>query len=177
VSTHIFLYGLEIALKPVVFLDRDGVINEDRDDYVKSVDELVVFPYAPDSIARLNNAGYTVVVVSNQQCVAKGMMTYEQLENVQREIDRKVKESGGIITSFRYCTHLKSEQCSCRKPKAGMLSQAVEEHKLNPEKGFIVGDNEKDIIAGKSVGCKSVLVLSGMATRDSVSSMKDHPIL
>jgi histidinol-phosphate phosphatase family protein len=166
---------MEKNLRPVVFLDRDGVINEDRDDYVKNVDELVVFPYSPDSIARLNNAGYVVVVVSNQQCVAKGMMTCEQLEDIQREITRQVNASGGDIESFQHCTHLKSENCSCRKPKPGMLLKAIRDHQLDPEKGFMVGDNEKDIIAGRSVGCRSVLVMSGMATRETVCAMKDPP--
>lgn len=166
---------MESALKPVVFLDRDGVINEDRDDYVKNVDELVVFPYTPESIARLNSAGYTVVVVSNQQCVGKGMMTLAQLVDIEREINRQVNESGGDIVSFQYCTHLSSEKCSCRKPKAGMLHQAAELHHLDTGRGFIVGDNETDIIAGKVVGCRSVLVLSGMATRESVVEMKNPP--
>ena len=151
------------------------MINEDRDDYVKNVNELVVFPYSPDSIARLNNAGYVVIVVSNQQCVAKGMMTCEQLEDIQNEITRQVNASDGNIESFQYCTHLKSENCSCRKPKPGMLLNAIRDLQLDPGKGFMVGDNEKDIIAGRSVGCRTVLVLSGMATRETVCSMKDPP--
>lgn len=166
---------MDCALSPVVFLDRDGVINEDRDDYVKSIDELVVFAFTPESVARLNHAGFAVVVVSNQQCIGKGIMTLEQLESIQMEISRQIMASGGEIASFCYCTHLKSEDCSCRKPKAGMLCKASKELKLDTEQGFMVGDNEKDIIAGKSVGCKTILVLSGMATHETARTMDELP--
>ena len=166
---------MQSTLKQVVFLDRDGVINEDRDDYVKSVDELTVFSYAPEAIARLNDAGYIVAVVSNQQCIAKGLMKYEQLIDIQNEISKTVETAGGKITSFYYCTHLESANCSCRKPKTGMLEQACKEHHLEPNRGFIVGDNEKDIIAGRTMGCRTVLVLSGMAILETADAMTDPP--
>lgn len=167
--------GVKTVLRPVVFLDRDGVINQDRDDYVKNTEELVVFPFSPESIARLNQAGFAVVVVSNQQCVAKGLMTREDLSLIQQEISRQVESAGGSILSFYYCTHFKHENCNCRKPKHGMLEKAVKDHNLDPRAGFMVGDNEKDVIAGKAMGCRTVLVMTGMATRETAENMADPP--
>lgn len=162
-------------LSPVVFLDRDGVINVDLDEYVKSVEELTVFPFVPDCIRMLNDAGYKVVVVSNQQCVAKGMMSLDDLRLIEEDISDQVRQAGGCISAFYYCVHLKSENCNCRKPKSGMLEEAAEELNLDTQNGFMVGDNEKDVVAGKGVGCKTVLVLSGMANEETVRCMQNTP--
>ena len=102
-----------------IFLDRDGVLNEDRDDYVKNVSELKVFPCVPDAIRRLNDAGFEVFVVSNQQGVAKGVISESDLQAIQAEITRRVTEAGGRISGFYYCKHLAADDCACRKPKPG----------------------------------------------------------
>ena len=158
-----------------VFLDRDGVINEDRDDYVKGVHELKVFPYVPQSIRRLNEAGQQVFVVSNQQGVAKGLFSEENLVEMQKEINKQVEIAGGKISGFYFCTHLASDECSCRKPKSGLLTKAAREHGIDLTKSIMVGDSERDLIAGKSVGCVSVLVLTGKLTRRDVEFIPCRP--
>jgi D-glycero-D-manno-heptose 1,7-bisphosphate phosphatase len=148
-----------------VFLDRDGVINSDRDDYVKNADELRIYPFAPEAVRRLTEAGWPVFVVSNQQGVAKGIISEVDLLAIEREIARRIEEAGGSIAAFYYCRHLASDGCSCRKPEPGLILRAVKEHGIDPEASVMVGDTERDIIAGKSAGCKTVLVLTGKLTR------------
>lgn len=160
-----------------VLLDRDGVINEDRDDYVKGVHELRVFPGAPDSIRRLNEAGFRVFVVSNQQGVAKGIISEESLLAMQNEISRQVEAAGGAISGFYYCRHLASQGCSCRKPQPGLLLKAAKEHGFDLAESVMVGDTERDIMAGKSAGCRTVLVLTGKLARDDARNLPCAPDL
>lgn len=158
-----------------VLLDRDGVINEDRDDYVKNIRELRVFPQVPGCVKRLNDAGYRVIVVSNQQGVAKGFISEDDLQAIEDEITRRVELVGGKISGFYYCKHLSSDRCACRKPRTGMLTQAAREHGIDLNESFMVGDTEKDMIAGKAAGCKTVLVLTGSITADGVAKMACRP--
>ena len=158
-----------------VFLDRDGVVNSDRSNYIKNVHELSVYPYAPASIRRLNDAGFPVFVVSNQQGVAKGLYTEQDVLGIQNEISRQVENAGGKIGKFYYCTHLASDQCRCRKPKPGMLLTAAREHSIELADSVMVGDSERDIIAGNTVGCETVLVLTGKLTREDAEKMSCPP--
>ena len=157
------------------FLDRDGVINHDRDDYVKSVDELVIYPWVAESVVRLNRAGYGVFVVSNQQGVAKGLISEDTLRAIQDEITRQVEAVDGSITAFYHCPHLSSSQCSCRKPRPGMLITAAREHGIDLARSVMIGDSEKDMKAGKAAGCHTVLVLTGFSTSEDAQRMSRRP--
>lgn len=159
----------------VVFLDRDGVINQDRDDYVKNIHELKVFEFAPEAIRLLNEAGMKVIVVSNQQGVAKGIISDDDLQEMQQEITQRVESGGGKISGFYYCKHLATERCSCRKPQPGMLLKAARENDIDLETSIMVGDTVKDILAGKSAGCKTVLVLTGKLTREEAAALPRQP--
>lgn len=158
-----------------VFLDRDGVINEDRPDYVKNVGELRVYSYVPECIRRLNEAGLKVLVVSNQQCVAKGIVSHSALKEIEHEIVRLVGLGGGRIDGFYYCTHLSSEKCDCRKPEPGLLIRAAREHEVDLHQSIMIGDSEKDIIAGRQAGCRTILVLTGSLSMADVSSLSCLP--
>lgn len=164
-----------MSLRRAVFLDRDGVINEDRDDYVKNVGELAVYPEAPGAISRLAAAGFEVIVVSNQQGVAKGIIAEDDLLAIQAEISRQVEAAGGAISAFYYCKHLASEGCSCRKPQPGMLLQAASERCIDLAHSFMIGDTSKDMMAGKSAGCATVLVTTGNVTRNDVRNLPCQP--
>lgn len=158
-----------------VFLDRDGVINSDRDDYVKNVDELRIYPFAPEAVRRLTEAGWPVFVVSNQQGIAKGIISEDDLMAVEREIVRRVEEAGGKIAAFYYCRHLATAGCSCRKPQPGLILKAAEEHGIDLDASVMVGDTERDVIAGSSAGCKIVLVLTGKLTRKDAERFSRRP--
>lgn len=162
-------------LMKVVFLDRDGVINEDRDDYVKNVSELKVFPWTPSAVRKLNDAGFEVYVVSNQQGVAKGIISESNLQAMQSEIVRQVELAGGRISGFYYCRHFALDKCSCRKPEPGMLMSAAMEHGIDLAGSYMIGDSERDIIAGKAAGCRTVLVLTGKLNIVDAEAFADAP--
>ncbi|HEX3017796.1 MAG TPA: D-glycero-beta-D-manno-heptose 1,7-bisphosphate 7-phosphatase [Caproicibacter sp.] len=158
-----------------IFLDRDGVINEDRDDYVKGVKELKIFPFVPQSIKRLNDAGLQVFVVSNQQGIAKGLFSRNDLNEMKNEIDRQVEQAGGKIEKYYFCMHLASDGCSCRKPKPGLLIKAANEYNFDTKESIMIGDSERDIIAGKNAGCKTILVLTGKLNQEEAENMESKP--
>jgi len=158
-----------------VFLDRDGVINRDRDDYVKNLAELEVYAFAPSAIRRLNDHGFAVYVVSNQQGVAKGLISEADLMAIESEIDRRIREVGGRINGFEYCRHLASEGCSCRKPQPGMILGLARRHGLDVYESVMVGDSERDIAAGRAAGCATVLVGTGKLTADMADSLSVRP--
>ncbi|MCL5103429.1 MAG: HAD family hydrolase [Armatimonadetes bacterium] len=158
-----------------IFLDRDGVINEDRDEYVRGIHELKIFPYVPRCVRTLNDAGFEVIVVSNQQGVAKGLYSDKDLAEIQAEIVRQVNTVGGRITAFYYCMHLASDECACRKPQPGLLTRAAKEHGISLRDSYMVGDTERDIMAGKQAGCKTILVLTGMITEQEAKRIPCRP--
>jgi D-glycero-D-manno-heptose 1,7-bisphosphate phosphatase len=160
-----------------VFLDRDGVINADRDDYVKNTDELRILRFAPEAIRQLADAGWKVLVVSNQQGVGKGVISEQNLLAIEREIVEQVEQAGGRIEGFYYCRHLASEDCSCRKPRPGLILRAARKHGIDLGASVVVGDAERDIIAGKAAGCKTVLVLTGKLSRPEADHIACKPDL
>lgn len=157
------------------FLDRDGVINADRDDYVKNTSELVVYPFAPTAIRALNDAGWTVIVISNQQGTAKGIISEEDLRAIESEIVRQVEGVGARIAAFYYCKHLAAENCGCRKPQPGLILRAAKEHRIDLKQSVMVGDTERDVAAGKAAGCQTVLVLTGKLSREEAESLAARP--
>ncbi len=158
-----------------VFLDRDGTINADRDDYVKDLHELTIYSFAPAAIRSLNEAGWPVFVVSNQQGVAKGIIAETDLANMEREITRRVEAAGGRISGFYYCKHLASDMCGCRKPQPGLLLQAASEHGVDLGDSVMVGDTQRDVSAGRAAGCATILVLTGKLTRQQAAKLNPSP--
>ena len=159
------------------FLDRDGVINADRDDYVKNTAELAVYPFVPAAIRALNDAGWLVVVVSNQQGTAKGIISEADLSGIEHEIVRQIESAGARIAGFYYCKHLATDNCDCRKPQPGLILQAAREHGISLKQSVMVGDSERDIIAGKAAGCRTILVLTGKLTREDAEHFSSKPDL
>ncbi|MHB0912358.1 MAG: D-glycero-beta-D-manno-heptose 1,7-bisphosphate 7-phosphatase [Armatimonadota bacterium] len=159
----------------VVFLDRDGVLNQNRDDYVKSVDELVIFPEAMEAVAELTRAGFRVVVVSNQAAVARGMLDPSELDRINAKLVSAAAERGGEISAVYCCTHGRNDGCDCRKPEPGMLLRAGRELGFDPAGCWFVGDAKTDMQAGARAGCKTVLVLSGKAIPSDTEEWKDQP--
>jgi len=161
----------------VVFLDRDGVINENRNDYVKNIDEFNFLPGVLDALRRLHAAGIRAAVISNQACIGKGLVAKETLADIDRFMFSCVAEAGGEITATYYCPHKPDDNCDCRKPAPGLLLRASRDMKVDPKDTVFVGDNFKDIEAGKAAGCKTVLVLSGMVSADEAVMFNPAPDL
>ncbi|BBO78771.1 histidinol phosphate phosphatase [Desulfosarcina widdelii] len=145
-----------------VFLDRDGVINVDSPDYIKSWQEFRLIPGSLEAIALLTRAGIAVIVITNQSAVNRGMMSPEALETMHRRMCRAVADSGGRITDIFFCPHRPDENCDCRKPKPGMLLAARDRYGIDLASAVMVGDSEKDILTGQAAGCgATVLVKTG----------------
>jgi D-glycero-D-manno-heptose 1,7-bisphosphate phosphatase len=157
------------AKRPAVFLDRDGVLNYNRSDYVKSAEELVMYPESAAAVARLCAAGWPVFLISNQAGISRGVMTAEDLEAVTGKLERALAEAGGTLAGIYYCRHHPDAGCDCRKPRPGMLLRAAEEHGLDLERSFFIGDDPRDVRAGAAAGVPTILVFSGVTAAAPVS--------
>jgi histidinol-phosphate phosphatase family protein len=148
------------CLLPPVFLDRDGVINRNREDYVRSIADWEPIPGAMEAVARLSRAGHPVIVVTNQSAVARGYCSLSDVEAVHALMRVRVEEAGGLLTAVYYCPHHPDELCMCRKPLIGMIDMARTEHGL-PSGGYLVGDAASDMEMGRRAGLFTILVLTG----------------
>lgn len=153
-------------MRKAIFLDRDGVINEDISPYVRHRSQLKLFPWAADSLVRLNEAGFDIYVISNQQGVALGITPQEELNACSEVINSAVRDSGFQIKKFFYCTAKDADNHPWRKPSPGMIVSAGEEFGFDPSGSFIIGDKWSDIEAAARAGCKGLLVLTGVTPDD-----------
>ncbi|NLG49421.1 MAG: HAD-IIIA family hydrolase [Chloroflexi bacterium] len=147
--------------RPAIFLDRDGVINANRDDYVKSWEELALLPGVLGALQKLARLGWPVVVVTNQAIIARELATFEMVENMNRRLMALVAAYGGRLDAITWCPHRPEQDCTCRKPKPGLIEYAAEMLNLDLCRSYLVGDAESDIAAGLAAGCKPTLVLTG----------------
>jgi len=145
-----------------IFLDRDGVINENRPDYVKSWSEFRFLPGAREAIAKLTRAGHRIVVCTNQAGVARGCLSTKTIDEIHQRMLAHIVEAGGRVEKVYYCPHSKDERCLCRKPRPGMLLRARQELSLDLTNAVFVGDSITDIRAGLAAGVQAILVLTGL---------------
>lgn len=150
------------AADRLVILDRDGVINQDSDDYVKSLDEWIPYPAAIAAIARLNRAGWTVAIATNQSGIARGYYDEEVLEAMHDRLHELVHDAGGEVAHIAHCPHGPDEGCECRKPLPGLLEEIRKALAMDSLEGsWMVGDSLRDLQAGEPMGCRPVLVRTG----------------
>jgi D-glycero-D-manno-heptose 1,7-bisphosphate phosphatase len=145
-----------------IFLDRDGVINENRSDYVKSWNEFHFLPESLEAIAKLTQAGYRIIVCTNQAGIARGSISLGALEDIHRRMRTEVANAGGYIDAIYYCPHAKDANCACRKPRPGMLLRAHDELHVDLSESILIGDSITDIRAGQAAGVHCMLVLTGL---------------
>ena len=145
----------------LVILDRDGTINVDSDDYVKSPAEWTPIPGSLEAIARLHQADYRVVVATNQSGIGRGLFDTQALFAIHDKLQRALGQVGGRIDAFFFCPHKPDDGCSCRKPKPGMLVEVARRFNVPIEDVFMVGDSRKDLDAAAAAGARPVLVLTG----------------
>lgn len=149
----------------LVILDRDGVINEDLPDFVKSADECVPIAGSIEAIARLHQAGFTVVIATNQSGLARGKFDLDDLEAIHHKLTQLVEEKGGEISAIFYCPHAPEDNCKCRKPKPGLIDAIEAEFNTSAEGVPFIGDTLRDLQAGLTKGCKLFLVKTGNGLR------------
>lgn len=144
-----------------IILDRDGVINHDSFEYIKSPAEWLPIAGSLDAIAQLNRAGYRVLVVTNQSGVARGYYDIETLDLIHEKLMAELAAVGGYVDEIFFCPHHPDDHCSCRKPKIGLFEQLSKKYPLNLSETFFIGDSLSDIQAAKAAGCMPILVLTG----------------
>jgi len=144
-----------------VFLDRDGVIIENRSDYVKSWEEVRLLPGAFEALRRLSRSEYALVLVTNQSAIGRGIISLEQAVEINARVIAEIEAQGGRIKASYLCPHRPEERCDCRKPVPGMLLRAAEELGLDLERSYAIGDAVSDIEAARAAGVRGILVLTG----------------
>jgi D-glycero-D-manno-heptose 1,7-bisphosphate phosphatase len=149
-----------IIMKRAVFLDRDGVINRAaaEGDYVLRWEDFHFLPGVAEAISAMRHAGWTVIVVSNQRCVGKGLLTIAELEAIHQRMGVELARANAKLDGVYYCPHEKEPPCDCRKPSPGMFLRAAREHQIDLGSSWMVGDSESDIQAGRRAGCRTVRI-------------------
>ncbi len=152
-------------MRRAVFIDRDGVICRNRNDHVKSWEEFVFLPGALKAMARLASLDLPIIVITNQAIINRRMVSAEMVDAIHARMVGAIEAAGGRVDRVMYCPHRPDEHCTCRKPQPGLLLMAAEELELDLSCSYLIGDAESDMKAGRAVGCRRYLVLTGRGRR------------
>jgi D-glycero-D-manno-heptose 1,7-bisphosphate phosphatase len=171
-------------MNKLIILDRDGVINQDSDDYVKSLEEWIPIEGSCEAIADLSKAGYIIAVATNQSGLARDYFSIDDLEAMHGRMNALVEEAGGKITTIKYCPHAPDDHCDCRKPLPGLVDQIEAELGISADGAWFIGDSLRDLQAGLAKGCKPALVMTGkgektllrMLTTEVEAEIKQAPV-
>lgn len=146
---------------PLIVLDRDGVINQDSPDFIKSPEEWIALPGSPEAIARLTDAGFTVVVASNQSGIARGLFSPDMLAAIHEKMNAVIAHAGGRIDTIHFCPHGPGDGCDCRKPGTGLLRDIAAAYGRAPGQLTMIGDSLRDLQAAWAFGADAILVRTG----------------
>lgn len=155
---------------PAIFLDRDGVIIKNRADYVRRWDDVEIFPQALDALARLRHWPGKIVIVTNQSVVGRGLISLQEAQGINRRLLREIEAAGGRIDAVYMCPHAPDDNCACRKPRPGMLTQAARDLQIDLTQSIMIGDALTDLAAGRAAGVREVaLVRTGHGQEQAAS--------
>ncbi|MCK4647414.1 HAD family hydrolase, partial [Candidatus Pacearchaeota archaeon] len=146
---------------------RDGTINEDYGDVYK-IKDLRIIPKVVEGLEVLQEAGYKLIIITNQSGIGRGYYTEEDYHDFQLNLRQKLNKQGIFITGEYFCPHNLDDNCNCRKPKTGMLEQAANDFHLDLNKCWMIGDSASDIQTGKNAGCKTIHVLTGKDYKEPI---------
>jgi D-glycero-D-manno-heptose 1,7-bisphosphate phosphatase len=156
----------------LILLDRDGVINFDSPDYIKSPDEWRAIPGSIEAIAALRSGGRIVAVCTNQRGIARGKFSLSDLEAIHAKMSKALADAGTRVDAVTFCPHAADAGCNCRKPKPGMLLSMMERFQISPEETVFVGDTIRDLEAAAAAGCAAVLVRSGKGPEEEAEALR-----
>lgn len=158
-------------MNKAVFLDRDGVINQERGEYTFRKDEFILLPELIDSLAILHSKGYSLIVISNQSGIAKGIYTKQDVFGLDKILQEKMRERNINLTHFYFCPHHPdfNGKCLCRKPESVLFEKAIARYAIDPLKSFMIGDKERDIIPAKKLGIRTFLITPNESIKNIVS--------
>jgi D-glycero-D-manno-heptose 1,7-bisphosphate phosphatase len=159
-------------MKKALFLDRDGILNEERGDYTFLEEDFRILPHVAEAILKARESGFLIIVISNQGGIAKGLYSAEEVENLHKTLCNHLSENKAHIDGFYYCPHHDSKgKCLCRKPGSLMFEKAMARFNIDASKSWMIGDSERDIAAAEKVGIKGVLVSPNQDLLSSVESL------
>lgn len=151
-----------------IFLDRDGTLNPDSKDYIKNLSDFQLFPFTAQALVILKQLGFKLFVITNQVCIAKGLTSIQDVEDIHTFLINTLAQSGVLLDGIYYCPHHPDDDCDCRKPRTGMVIKAASEYDVDLAQSWFIGDTRKDIETGAAVCCKTILVQTGvMDTQDA----------
>ena len=155
-------------MQPAIFLDRDGVIIANRQDYVRSWSDVTIYPQALSALIRLKPSQHKIYIITNQSVVGRGLISHETAKGINDRLVHEINSSGGRIDGVFMCPHAPQANCTCRKPEPGLFLQAAAEHSVDLSNSFMVGDALTDIVAGQNAGIlRNVLVRTGRGLEQS----------
>lgn len=160
-------------MKKYILLDRDGVINHDSDDFIKSPEEWLPLEKSLEAIALLNQNGYKVVVVTNQSGIARGYFTKKMLGMIHAKMRDEAAKVGGAIEAIYFCPHQASDECKCRKPKAGLIKQFAVDYDVDLSQTYFIGDSLRDVQAAQAGGTIPILLKTG----NGAKTLQENPDL
>ena len=158
-------------MSQTVFLDRDGIINKKRENYVKNVDEFILLEDAPEAIRLLKEKKFLVIVVTNQSAINRGYLSHEGLDEIHQHMKNQLQKHGSFIDAIYYCPHRPEENCRCRKPQPDLLYQAMKDFSIVKNHSWLIGDSESDIEAAKRVGIRSIKMQTDSSLLTSVNQI------
>jgi histidinol-phosphate phosphatase family protein len=161
----------EFSRQKAIFLDRDGVINVNRNDYVKSWSEFKFLPGAKQALKLINNSEFMLILVTNQSPIGRGIFTTETLDGIHLRMLHELGKAGARIDAIYYCPHKPDDGCQCRKPKPGLILKAASDFGIDLQNSWMIGDSDSDIKAGKAAGCKTAKVTSKKTLKDIINGI------
>ena len=155
-------------MSKAIFLDRDGVINQERNDYVKNLSEFKIFSGVAEAISLLKKKNFLIVIITNQSAINRKLLNKKTLEKIHSSLRDYLKRNNTSIDAIYYCPHTPEENCSCRKPKPGLILKAAEDLKIDLKKSWMIGDSKKDIEAAHTAGCNHILLKNNQKLLDLI---------
>lgn len=169
---------MDLKKEKIVFLDRDGVINEDSPNYIKNWSEFKFLPGSLDAIKSLSQNGFKIIIISNQSIVNRKMVSRQALDGIFSRMTSAVESAGGKISDIYYCPHVPEEKCTCRKPLPGLIQKAQRAHHIELSSAVMVGDSAKDIECAKQAGCGTAILVktgNGVEAEKQLAAEKIFP--
>ena len=156
-----------------IFLDRDGVINQERKDYVKNIEEFIIFENVSDAISLIKNHNFLVILITNQSAVNRKLLTIKNLDKIHEKLQNYLKIHNTSFDHVYFCPHMPNENCNCRKPKPGLIKKASQKYNIDLKNSWMIGDKEVDIKAANSAGISNtILVQTGHKIDESKTNAK-----
>ncbi len=158
-------------MNKAVFLDRDGVINKERKDYVKTIDELEIFENISKCIQELKKNHYLVIVVTNQSAINRGLTSIQKINDIHNKIQNFLLKFNTKIDAFYFCPHRPDENCLCRKPNPQLIIKASNDFKIDLKSSWFIGDNDSDVLAGKNAGCTGIKIKNNFDLPNTINEL------